>query len=202
MLIFFPAPEFPLSDPSQELKPQWNPHAAVAGWLVPGLGHLILGQKRRGIVLCVAILALWLCGILIGGISVIDRHDRGEPPDNNPGARSQSWWFYGQAMVAPSLLVDFLRSGMANSHAIKSGHPEDPNPRGLLLPLRANDSDSAPPYEPSFGRVAEQGTLYTALAGMLNLLAIIGVLYCDPRARRREFPDKPLRPSHIAEPQV
>ena len=191
-----------MSDSSHEHHAQWNPHAAIAGWLVPGLGHLILGQKRRGIVLCVSILLLWLAGILIGGISVIDRHDRGEPPDNAPSLRSQSWWFYGQAMIAPSLLVDYIRSSMTNSHAIKTGHPDDPNPRSLLLPQRGSDIESAPPYEPSFGRVAEQGTLYTALAGMLNLLAMIDVLYCDPRARRQEVPVKPLRPSHIAEPQV
>lgn len=191
-----------MSDPSQEHKPQWNPHAAIAGWLVPGLGHLILGQKRRGIVLCVSILSLWLAGILIGGISVIDRHDRGEPPDNAQSLRSPSWWFYGQVMIAPSIAVEYLRASMTNSHAIKIGQPDAENPRALLVPARGNDAESGPPYEPSFGRVAEQGTLYTALAGMLNLLAIIDVLYCDPRARRREFPGQLIRPSHIAEPQA
>ena len=43
-----------------------------------------------------------------------------------------------------------------------------------------------PTYEPSFGRVNEQGVLYTALAGLLNLLAILDVVYQDPRLREND----------------
>ncbi len=39
-------------------------------------------------------------------------------------------------------------------------------------------------YEPAFGRVQEQAVLYTALAGMLNLLAMMDVMYRDPRRPR------------------
>lgn len=180
-------------------NPQWYPHAAVAGWLIPGLGHLILGQRRRGIILAVTITSLWLAGLLIGGISVIDRHDRGEPPDDNQSLRSSSWWYWGQAMIAPSILIERIRDGMASAHAKKLGYVNEPNPRGRLTPGTPGDPDSTPPYEPSFGRVAEQGTLYTALAGMLNLLAIIDVLYCDAAARRRQTaPVTPVRPPGIA----
>jgi hypothetical protein len=177
--------------------PQWNPHAAVAGWLIPGLGHIILGQRRRGIILCIAITALWLGGLLIGGVSVIDKYDRGEPPDDKPELRSRSWWYWGQVMIAPSIAIDYLRNNMAVAHSEKLGYKNDPNPRARLLPPSPDGLDT-PPYEPSFGRVAEQGTLYTALAGMLNLLAMIDVLYCDPRIRRRES-IAPLRPANIAE---
>ncbi len=180
----------PEHDPPQ---PQWNPHAAVAGWVLPGLGHFILGQKKRGIVLGAAILSLWMGGILIGGISVVDRYDRVEPADDNyPEAPSRSWWFWGQAMIAPSLAVDYLREKMLRNHVGEMGygevqygsrHPYRGNPRRTLVP-QDNPADLPPPYEPSFGKVAEQGTLYTALAGMLNLLAMIDVLYCDPRRRK------------------
>jgi hypothetical protein len=37
---------------------------------------------------------------------------------------------------------------------------------------------------PALGHAAEQGVLLTALAGLLNLLAIIDVSYCDPAFRR------------------
>ena len=50
--------------------------------------------------------------------------------------------------------------------------------------------------------VTEQGTLYTALAGMLNLLAMIDVLYCDAAARRRQNAATPVRPGNIAGVQV
>ena len=38
-------------------------------------------------------------------------------------------------------------------------------------------------YEPSFGHVYEQGMLYTLLAGLLNLLAILDVAYRHPEPR-------------------
>lgn len=186
-----------MSETSSELKPQWHPHAAVAGWILPGLGHLILGQKKRGIILCITIVALWLSGMFIGGISVIDKYDRLDS-DASSTKPARSWWFFGQAMIAPSFIVDAVRSRMAASHAAKLGLAGNANPRGLILPEDSANPMITPPYEPSFGRVAEQGTLYTALAGMLNLLAIIDVLYCDPKARRGLA--AAIRPKHIAEP--
>ena len=51
---------------------QWNPAAAFFTWLLPGLGHWMLGHRRRAVILGGAILLLWLGGLLIGGIGVID----------------------------------------------------------------------------------------------------------------------------------
>lgn len=39
----------------------------VAAWLVPGLGHLILGKKRRALVFAVIILAAFLTGVILRG---------------------------------------------------------------------------------------------------------------------------------------
>lgn len=196
-----------MSQSTVEIRPQWNPHAAVAAWLVPGLGHIVLGQHRRGIVLGIAIGALWLAGLLIGGISVIDKQARDEPPqhvqdqfdrgDRVPGyTPGRSWWYWGQAMIAPSIIIERVRNSMAVNYSAELGAPQEPNPRGRLVPP-TDPSTPPPPYEPSFGRVAEQGTLYTALAGMLNLLAMIDVLYCDPKARRQSVAT-PIQPTNIA----
>lgn len=186
-----------MSEKPSELKPQWHLHAAALGWLLPGLGHLILGQKKRGVILCVTILSLWLAGIFIGGISVIDKYDRLDS-ESNSSAATRSWWFFGQAMIAPSFVVDGIRSRMAVGHAAELGFPSHSNPRALIVPEHRDAPSVVAPYEPSFGRVAEQGILYTALAGMLNLLAMIDVLYCDPYARRRV--SAPLEANPKAEP--
>ncbi len=66
-------------------------------------------------------------------------------------------WFVGQALTLPSVLVHF------RSRSIDSIDP---------------DPDAA--FRPSFGRVREQGILYTALAGLLNLLTMIDLVYRRP----------------------
>ncbi len=142
---------------------RWHFAAAIAAWLVPGLGHYLLGQRARGLILAAAIGGLWLAGLGIGGVSAIDRAE-------HPA------WFFGQMLVAPSAVVNYYVLPRLQG---ASGLPD---PR-----------DNPPAYVPSFGRSNEQGVLYTALAGMLNLLAIIDVLYRDPRDPRHRhlYPQAP-----------
>ncbi|MEL7088025.1 MAG: DUF6677 family protein [Planctomycetota bacterium] len=131
------------------MSARWNLAAAFAGWLLPGLGHFLLGQPRRAVVLGTTIGTLWLGGLLIGGVSVIDRND-------HPA------WFLGQMLVAPSWAANAYRANLVADHDGGFG------------------PDDGPPFEPAYGRAHEQGTLFTSLAGLLNLLAIIDVLYRDP----------------------
>lgn len=140
-----PAPPAADAAPSPHLGPaQWNPVAAIAAWILPGLGHHLLGQTRRGVIVGGSILAMWLLGLLVGNVSVIDAGDH-------------PLWFVAQALLAPSLAV------------------------GLLTPeLTTMGID----FEKSFLAMHDQGVLFTSLAGMMNLLAIIDVIYRhahDPR---------------------
>lgn len=51
--------------------------AVILGWLVPGLGHLFLGQKSRGLFLGGIIIGTFLAGMVITdfrNISPFDRH--------------------------------------------------------------------------------------------------------------------------------
>ncbi|MEM1107811.1 MAG: DUF6677 family protein [Planctomycetota bacterium] len=140
----------PPAAPRAKVSPRWHFAAAFLGWLLPGLGHFALGQPQRAVVLGTTIGTLWLGGLLIGGISVIDRGD-------HPA------WFLGQMLVAPSFAADHYRAKLVREH------------QGSF------DPDDNPPFEPAFARAHEQGTLFTSLAGLLNMLAIIDVLYRDPR---------------------
>lgn len=126
--------------------------------MLPGLGHYMIGERRRGSILAATILILWTAGLLIGGVTVIDHRE------NMP-------WFLGQMLLAPSVLID-----QVHQHVLKRG-PVPPSP-----PLPGEPRTYL--YEPSFGKVYEQGVLYTALAGLLNLLAIIDVMYRDPSKAR------------------
>ncbi len=152
-------------------SPKWNFAAAFLGWLLPGLGHFILGQPQRAVVLGTTIGTLWLTGLLIGGLSVIDRND-------HPA------WFLGQMLIAPSFVANETRQRLVAEHTAAD------------LSFDPHDN---PPFEPAFARAHEQGILFTSLAGLLNLLAMIDVLYRDPRderdaaAYREANADKPTR---------
>lgn len=142
----------------------WQPHAAVAAWILPGLGHLILGERQRAAVLATAIGGLWLLGVLIGGIGVIDHRDYSE------GSRVKfSLWFLGQMLTGPTIAADAYHQHLKAQSQRTLGHL--PQPYDQPRPI----------YVPSFGHVAETGTLFTALAGMLNLLVMIDAAYAPGR---------------------
>ncbi|MEM6855720.1 MAG: DUF6677 family protein [Planctomycetota bacterium] len=167
-----PIPKDPPASPSPAARrassPRWNFAAAFLGWLLPGLGHFVLGQSQRAVVLGTTIGTLWLSGLLIGGISVIDRND-------HPA------WFLGQMLIAPSFAANHYRDKLVRDHD------------GTF------DPEDNPPFEPAFARAHEQGTLFTSLAGLLNLLAIIDVLYRDPRDGRDASP-KPTASKDASKP--
>ena len=149
-------------------RPHVHVLAAFAGWLAPGLGHALIGEKARGLIIAAAVGGLWLGGLLLGGITVIDRY---APPEGEQGmpVRRLALPFLGQAMIAPSCVIAVWNSRYA---APTWGYPP---------PAPDEQGADKPPFSPSFGRMNEQGVLYTALAGLLNVLAIIDVLYRHPQ---------------------
>lgn len=40
---------------------------AIVSWLVPGAGHLLVGQIRKGGIFFVSLLGMFVCGVLFGG---------------------------------------------------------------------------------------------------------------------------------------
>ncbi len=163
-----------MPDPTRPLPP---PLIAIAAWTLPGLGYVLLGQRARGFTVGVTILVLFVFGLLIGGIRVLNvpgYDEEGQPIvvnargrlDARRGAegawvmRARPWsqvrekpWSVAQVLTGPVGLV-----GMACS--VWASDPQ-------------NGTDGVAPAAPSTARVNEIGVLYTAVAGMLNLLAII-----------------------------
>jgi hypothetical protein len=119
------------------------PIVAVISWLVPGAGYLLLGQIARGLTIGITILLLFVTGLLIGGVHVVD------PPSfihghNVFNSLLQKPWYIGQFLSgAVGLISGWIGPNQPASHA----------------------------------RVADIATLYTAVAGMLNLMAIIDCSY-------------------------
>lgn len=121
------------------------PLVAVAGWVIPGGGYFLIGQRTRGTVIGVTIVALFVLGILIAGVRVVDAPNLfGAGGGGWVGRILQKPWFIGQALMGPiGLVTAWIAHGLG------------------------------PEYRAASARLGEIGTLYTAVAGMLNLLAII-----------------------------
>ena len=62
-------PSYPHDHPQREFRP-W---AAILAWLWPGLGHMAIGEKRRGGLVMIGVLFLFFSGLLIGGFDAVDR---------------------------------------------------------------------------------------------------------------------------------
>lgn len=72
----------------------------MLGWILPGLGHVSIGQKRRGFLIMGGILFLVLCGVLIGGIDAVDHNKDG-------------LWFIAQVWCGPIVVgVDLLNQAL------------------------------------------------------------------------------------------
>jgi hypothetical protein len=138
-----------------------NPGAALAAWLWPGAGHIVLGQRKRGMLIMFGVLFLVLCGLLVGGVSTVDRKD----------ARL---WFLAQSLNGPIVFaLDY-----ANQHGIKT-LPDDKRNKAI-----------------SIGHPAEIGTLFIALAGLMNLVVVLDALVFippapEPALRRRSADHSP-----------
>ncbi len=141
---------------------QLTPTAALWAWLWPGLGHITQGERRRGLLIMFGVLFLFLGGVLIGGVDTVDR-------------RSDRLWFLAQVLCGPIALV----ADAVNQAAVK------PLPAGWQR--RYEDGDTAVRgllRRKGLAHVNEIGTLYSALAGLMNLAAILDAL--NPAYRRAE----------------
>jgi hypothetical protein len=70
-------------------------------WLVPGAGHYALNEKRRGLVIFVALVLTFLVGLYVGSVGVIDW---------DPARRLEGWfkggpWFVAQVMNTPLVIL-------------------------------------------------------------------------------------------------
>lgn len=110
----------------------WLLIVGLAAWMIPGAGHFLLRERKRGIILFVVITSLFVLGIYTGSIGVVNWV-------------SGRIWFYAQILYSPAV--------------------------GLLGNLTKNGG------YPSYGRPCDIGQIYTAIAGLLNLLSILSAVY-------------------------
>jgi hypothetical protein len=140
----------------------------VLAFAFPGLGHWYLGEKKRAQLIAAGILGLFVGGVLIGGVDAVDR-------------KEDTIWFVGQALVGPVAFgVDYVhqshlkvkaRDPATGQDTVRSARPDEI--RGADGWPQTAAAGQKPPISRSLGRMNELGTLFSTIAGMLNLLVII-----------------------------
>ncbi len=169
-----------------------QPVAGILAFLLPGAGHYSLGHRKRGLLIGLGVLLLYVTGLLFGGIDSVDRKE-------NP-----LWfWFYGQMWNGPVVFAtDWLHQNrlkvvdtIQGQTFIRSARPDeyrDPQ-TGRPVPIKQDPQTGErfayvpdqtgpggkrvagvrPPKLRTLGRVSELGTLFIAVSGMMNLICII-----------------------------
>lgn len=168
--------------------PLRNPYkAAFFAWLWPGAGHFYQGRTGKAWLYMVCILSLYFLGFLMGEGKIV--YWRWVNPFNNP--EQFSLYYIGQFFVGlpalPALIQGTLAYlGVDVTHVI--GGFMAPPPPNVLNGLH-----------PRLSKLVEVGTIYTTIAGLLNVLAIYdafeGPAYADtdddtvPATKQEAVPD-------------
>lgn len=133
---------------------RFQPVAAILALILPGLGYVALGEIRRAIYVGCGILGLVAGGLLIGGLDAID-------------SREDPLWYGVQVLAGPVVI------GLDYVHQQHFKVVDSKGRRVTPLPAPAGATGSAPGSRRALARVSDVGLLYVALAGMLNLIAVI-----------------------------
>ncbi len=169
--------------------------AALLAWLVPGLGHFYQGRNAKGALFMVSIVSLLVFGIYVGQgngqttpgdsmINVVYAPTESMAPPTSPRAVitfvSNHWKFLCQSGVGGVVLP-----ALVQRHRVL--HEKPPLLGGLLAPpsmtdrnQTSQDSQGNTVYHPNelakwnyeAGFYFELGTVYTIIAGLLNILVV------------------------------
>jgi hypothetical protein len=134
--------------------------AAVLAWVWPGLGHISTGRRRRGLLIMFGVLFLFFSGILIGGIDVVDR-------------KRDKLWFLAQSLCGP---IAFAADYASQNFLVRLPERWREDREWMQRLEQGDDSARRALRTTGLGRVNEIGTLYLALAGLMNLVVILDAL--------------------------
>lgn len=138
--------------------------AAFLAWLLPGLGHFYQGRIHKGILFFVCILGVYSYGMYLGGGKVVYASMR-------TGDRRLPYLCQvGVGLPALPAMVQAYRTGKRP--------PPAPLWGGFMAPPRmpgadhADDRGELVDWQMRLHVYFELGTVYTMIAGLLNVLAI------------------------------
>ncbi len=145
-----------MARPTVDLK---NRHlAALLAWLVPGLGHIYQGRIGKGLLYGGSIVGLFVAGLAAGDWRIV--YWRWVSPMAN--AEQFCFNYLGQFFAGLAALPALIQATLR-----WYGH--DPILWAFMAEPTQNEING---LYPRLGKLVEIGTLYTTVAGLLNILAI------------------------------
>ena len=173
------------------------PVVALASWLLPGSGYWLIGQRMRGFVVGVTIILLFVLGLLIGGVRVIETPGYGDHGQPLVVVQDEDYYRDGRRVAVERVTESTGQPEPGTVGWVMQVHPIEELrnkpwniPQVLAGPIHlvacwgsvAASRPAAPPAAQPIGarshaRTNEIGSLFAAVAGMLNLLVIIDASY-------------------------
>lgn len=133
--------------------------AALLAWLIPGLGHLYQRRTAKGVLFMVTILLTYFFGLFIGGGRVV--YASWTPQEIR-------WPYLCQVGVGIPALPALVQLQLE-----KSGkEPFFSESRFMAPPGYGRHKDELHKLHHDLNRYFELGTVYTMIAGLLNMLVI------------------------------
>jgi len=157
--------------------------AAVWAWLWPGAGHLYQRRFAKGLLFMVCILGTYFYGLALGSGRVV------YASFTETDRRWQYLCQLGVGLPAMPALVQSYRVIRKNQRPLELLGPEFMAPPHPVDPERG---DKLASWHRKYHQYFELGTLYTMVAGLLNVLAIYDA-YAGPLAPAPEEEKKRRR---------
>ena len=189
----------PATDAAVEIDLKSPGTAALLAWLVPGLGHIYQGRTGKGILFFVCVLGTFAYGMILGQGKVV--YAASASPLPIPGPFYQRWQYVCQVGVGLAAMPAYVQTWRDPTGESQAASDEQ---GGFMAPPRQrpfrftddSDNETIQPTEQALWAARnhpnfEVGTVYTVIAGLLNLLVICDA-YAGPLviAPAKETPPK------------
>jgi hypothetical protein len=144
--------------------------AAFLAWLVPGLGHLYQGRTGKGILFFVCIIGTFVYGLYLGDGRVV-----------YASTPILTRWQYlcqvGVGLPALPAVVQKIRAGNNQPPLLGDNFMRPPRMQGDFRSRDASGNEVIHPDELAkwnhdYADMFEMGTVYTVIAGLLNILVV------------------------------
>lgn len=144
--------------------------AGVLAWFLPGAGHWYLGQRRFAMMYFIAVTIPYLAGVAIGGVkTTVNPH-------------LNHWLFLAELGVGSYASGFYLMNGMVGPYNapdtadILMRSPRlQMDPRFNTITKRDAAEAALHPYQ-SYYPGSEVAQIYVAVAGLLNILAVLDAI--------------------------